>query len=66
MEVGENLSSYPFIITLSADSAEGVDKQMQQIRIPYRILCAYGLDGKHYRTLATSRLVKIKEIKKEN
>lgn len=57
--VGDNLSNYKNIITLSAGSSEGLMALLRQIRLPYHIVSIYGLDGTHYAVINPSKKLRI-------
>ncbi len=64
--VGDNLSSYPNIEFLTADSPEGLKRQLDQITLPYRIVSIYSQGVKHVAWLSlTAPIKKVTKQKEE-
>ena len=64
MELGENLSSYPNLDFLIGSSPEELKKQLDQIRLPFKILALYAQGGNHVAWVSLSRqLIKKKRGK---
>lgn len=59
MELGDNLTTYPNLETLSAKTAESLRALLVQIRLPYKILSVWSDGKKHYCLLTSSRKLKI-------
>lgn len=66
MEVGENLTTYPNLTILSAETAEGLHSQLRQLRLPYKILQIYSDGKKHFCFLTSSRKVNIEKIRRNS
>ena len=62
--VGDNLSSYKNVITLSARTPEELDRMLSEIRLPYSVMGMYGMNGVHYIKINTTKRLRI--IKQEN
>ena len=55
MSVGDNLSSYPNLEFLESSDALELKNQMDQIRLPYKIISIYALGGRHYAWVSLTR-----------
>ena len=64
MEVGDNLSSYPYLNFLEGKSAEDLKDQLVQIRLPFKIISIYSVGLRHYAWVSLTK--QIKKIKQEN
>ena len=62
--LGDNLSNYRNVITLSAKTPEELDRKLNEIRLPYTVMGMYAMDGIHYIKINTTKRLRI--IKQEN
>jgi hypothetical protein len=65
--LGENLSSYRGLSFFEGNSPEEILLQLNQIRLPYKILSIYGSGAKHYCWIdsGANKIVKVKKTKKQ-
>jgi hypothetical protein len=61
--LGDNLSNYANLDYLEARSTEELLRQLQQIRLPHKIISIYAYGNKHVAWVSLTQ--KIKKIKKE-
>jgi len=64
MEVGDNLSSYPNLNFLEGKSPQDLKEQLDQIRLPYKIISIYMAGSRHIAWVSLTK--QIKKIKQEN
>lgn len=61
----DNLSDNQNVIFLSSKDAEGLQRQMQDIKLNYQIVSIYAFQGRHYAWIIPSMPVK-KVVKKKS
>lgn len=59
MELGDNLTSYPNLETLSADTGEGLRDLLVQIRLPFKVLQVWSDGKQHFCLITTSRKLRL-------
>lgn len=59
MTLGDNLSNYGYLETLSAQKAEGLRDMLNQIKLPFKIVSIWSDGKRHYCLISTTRKLKI-------
>lgn len=66
--IGDNLSSYPNLDFLEADNPKDLKVQLDQIRLPFKIISMYSTGRRHYAWVSLTKPIQKKKnqpIKKE-
>jgi len=63
--VGDNLTSYPNLEHFSADDPKGLKDQLDQIRLPYKIISIYASGVRHVAWVSLTNPIVKKTLKKE-
>lgn len=60
--LGDNLSSYPNLDFLTARSPQELKDQLDQIRLPFKIIAIYSVGGSHVAWISLTKKIIKKEI----
>lgn len=62
--IGDNLTSYPNLDFLEANGPVQLKEQLDQIRLPYKIIAIYAAGSRHYAWVTlTKPITKVKKKK---
>lgn len=59
--VGDNLSTYPNLDFLEADSPTELKSQLDQIRLPFKIIAMYSTGRRHYAWVSLTKPIQKKK-----